>query len=232
MDARIDGRSAQLKDSLDGTAGPHRTWSEDVVEKLRQGDADSGRRLFDAYAPALRRYARVRLWTALRDVADSEDVVQAAFLTTWTNRASLTYQGPGRLLAYLRACAENHIREVTRELARRPALLGSSAGSNLGLQAGSGDPGDAAERAELEHILDEAASTLPERQRDVLLLRYYLGGSWDEVASELGIGTHAAEQLFQRAKLAWLRAAEPRLRAWRDGAQGNPERRGDGFADS
>lgn len=232
MESPTENSRDALLPSLDATVAPDRTWSEDVIERMRKGDADSGRRLFDAYAPALRRYARVRLWSTLRTVAESEDIVQTAFLTTWANRGGLTYQGPGKLLAYLRRCAENHIWEITRELARRPRSLGSATGSNLGLAAGTGDPGTAAERAELEHILDEAASTLPERQRQVLLLRYYLGGSWQEVAAELGISTHAAEQLFQRARLGMLRMAEPRLRGWLDATGDGPTRNSNRSDDS
>lgn len=145
----------------------------------------------------------VRLASLLiEDLGTCEEVVQDAFVHTWARGSGL--REPDRLPAYLRSAVLNGARShVRRRIVRRRHL------------AVAADPSPAAEITVLadeptREVL-EALRSLPQRQREVLALRYYLDLSEAEIASTLGISTgsvktHAHRGLATLAK----RLEEPR----------------------
>jgi RNA polymerase sigma-70 factor (sigma-E family) len=120
------------------------------------------------------------------DVGRCEEIVQDAFVNVW--RRGPAVRADARLPAYLRSAvlngARSHLRR--RQVARRH------------LEAVH-DPGAGAEDAGLagdEHLVLAALRGLPRRQREVLVLRYYLDLPEVEIADTLGIApgsvkTHA-----------------------------------------
>lgn len=120
------------------------------------------------------------------DVGTCEEIVQDAFVGVW--RGSDRLRDPARLPAYLRSAVLNGARsQVRRRIVRRRHV------------AAAPDPAPAAEvmalAADDREVL-EALRSLPERQREVLALRYYLDLSEAEIAATLRISagsvkTHA-----------------------------------------
>ncbi len=121
------------------------------------------------------------------DIGTCEELVQEAFVQVWQRGGSL--RDPDRLPAYLRSAVLNGARSALR----RKGVAGRH------LQVAP-DPAPAAETSALageseKHVL-QALRTLPDRQREVLALRYYLDLSEAEIARTLGISkgsvkTHA-----------------------------------------
>lgn len=123
------------------------------------------------------------------DLATCEEVVQDAFVSVWG-------RGPGRcdpdrLPAYLRSAVLNGARSQLRRRGVRRRHLRS-------VEPPASAP--AAEQAALAGDPDggilHALRALPDRQRAVLVLRYYLDLSESEIAATLGISagsvkTHA-----------------------------------------
>jgi RNA polymerase sigma-70 factor (sigma-E family) len=136
----------------------------------------------------------VRLALAMTgDLATAEDVVQDAF--EGLHRGWHGLREPSNGLAYVRSSVLNGCRSVHRRatVARKhmPQLAGT--------RAAEPDAGSAAdERAELEAALRQ----LPHRQREVLVLRYYLDLDIGEIASLLRIVPSAVRSSCARGLAA------------------------------
>jgi RNA polymerase sigma-70 factor (sigma-E family) len=112
------------------------------------------------------------------DPATAEDVVQDVFERM--HRTWLGLREPDNALAYARAAVLNNCRSVLR----RSAVARKHLPQLCGQAACCPDPATASDdRSELLGAL----RTLPRRQREVLVLRYYLDLDAAEIAATLGI---------------------------------------------
>lgn len=114
----------------------------------------------------------------LGDKAAAEDAVQDVFTDMWRKRTLPST--PGAALAYLRRAVVNRVRSQQRRsvLARKkvPPADPSAPG-----------PADVVELSEEHRDVLAALDTLPHRQREVLVLRYYCDLSVAAAADALGI---------------------------------------------
>ena len=136
----------------------------------------------------------VRLATLLlRDVGASEEVVQDSFIAM--HGAWRRLRDPDRALAYLRQSVVNRSRSVLRhrtvELRHAPAPMPDAASAEHGAMGS------------LEHqeVID-ALRRLPERQREVLVLRYYADLSEADIADAIGISRGAVKSHASRGMAA------------------------------
>jgi RNA polymerase sigma-70 factor (sigma-E family) len=138
----------------------------------------------------------VRLaWLLLRDQGAAEDVAQDAFIATYRNWDKMRDEEAA--VAYLRRCAVNGARSALRHLMvvrRETEAEAGRADASGRLSSPSSD------QAALAHIdgdqLVALLATLPERQREVIVLRYYSDFSEAQIAEALDIApgsvkTHA-----------------------------------------
>jgi RNA polymerase sigma-70 factor (sigma-E family) len=130
--------------------------------------------LYQAHALALIRAAKL----LLRDQASAEDVVQDAFLSLY--RALPRLSDHDQILPYLRAAVINGSRSVLR--ARRRALL-----RKVHHEPPTSSAESAAVISEDRRAVLAAVTRLPRRAREVLVLRYYLGLSDQEIAAALNV---------------------------------------------
>jgi RNA polymerase sigma-70 factor (sigma-E family) len=143
----------------------------------------------------------VRLAVLLvRDQATAEDVVQDVFARLHANPRLRARTGEE--LAYIRASVINGCRSVLR---RRSVAQRLSMFQDLRERT---DPS-----AESEVILAEdrrkvlaALATLPQRRREVLVLRYYLGLTEAQIAATLGISPGTVKSTAARGIAAMARA--------------------------
>jgi RNA polymerase sigma-70 factor (sigma-E family) len=142
----------------------------------REHDTDVVAALFGEHHLELVRLALVMVG----DLATAEDVVQDTFERLHRRRHRLRDAGDG-LLGYARSAVLNRCRSLHRRavVARRhaPALAGPAAAC----------PDTAAQASERETLM-AALRSLPRRQREVLVLRYYADLDVAEVARILRIG--------------------------------------------
>ncbi|MGO8958307.1 MAG: RNA polymerase sigma factor [Streptosporangiaceae bacterium] len=136
----------------------------------------------------------VRLALAMTgDLATAEDVVQDAFERL--HRGWHRLREPSNGLAYVRSSVLNGCRSVHR----RAVVARKHAPELAGTRAAEPDAGSAADdRAELEAAL----RLLPHRQREVLVLRYYLDLDVAEIAGILRIAPSAVRSTCARGLAA------------------------------
>ena len=130
----------------------------------------------------------------LGDRGAAEDVVQDAFLGLYRNWDRLN--DPAKALPYIRSSVLNGCRAAFRAQARRDRRD----------RAAARDSWLAFDSAEAAVLLSEehrevfgAVRKLASRQREALLLRYYLGLSLDETAQVMGISTGTVKSALSRA---------------------------------
>ena len=167
--------------------------------------AASGRSAWaDADAAVERLYAAhwrqlVRLSVLLvQDVGTAEEVVQDAFVALHGRWGRL--RDPDKALAYLRQSVVNRSRSVLRHRAVVDRYVGR--GTGLGPDVGAADE-EVLAHARRGAVL-RALQQLPQRQREVVALRYYLDLSEAEIAEALGISRGAVKSHASRG-LAALR---------------------------
>jgi RNA polymerase sigma-70 factor (sigma-E family) len=149
--------------------------------------------LFDAHYAGLCRLATL----LLADPGQAEEAVQEAFLRTYVGWRRLRH--PERAGAYLRAAVVNQCRSRGRR--RMTEQRGNRA--VWADVRDDGGPSDVERTGEVLAVLD-AVCSLPTRQREAVVLRYYADLSEADVAEALGcsVGTVKSQLFKARATLA------------------------------
>jgi RNA polymerase sigma-70 factor (ECF subfamily) len=171
----------------------------------------------DAVArPDLERYraylhvlARLHLDPRLRGKLDTSDVVQQSLLQAHQALGQFRGQTEGELAAWLRQilarCLGNALRDfgrgkrdIGRERSLEAALDASSARLAAWLAADESSPSQKAVRQEEAVRLAEALASLPEAQREALILQHWQGWSLAEIGEHLGRTPAAVAGLIKR----------------------------------
>lgn len=167
---------------------------EALLVAFANGDGAAGRVLLGRLAPKLFSHAA----RVLGDRAEAEDVVQETMLRLWKIAADWR-QDEAKVSTWAYRVAVNLCTDRLRSRTRRP---------HIGID-GISEPVAPIESA-VEHMtdaarndaLDRALKTLPDRQRQAVVLRHLEGLSNPEIASIMDIGVEAVESLTARGKRA------------------------------
>ena len=175
------------------------------MNQLETDDADVGAgsasrqvtELYEAHALSLARLALVMLG----DAAAAEDVVQDAFLGLYRRWDRLA--DPAAAQSYLRTSVLNGCRTALRRRARDGVL---SAGADAQAAVLTGPSLESAEatvtRGEEHRAVLAAIRRLPARQREALVLRYYLDLTEDQTAEAMRVSRGTVKSATSRAVAA------------------------------
>ncbi|MBP0484029.1 RNA polymerase sigma factor [Sagittula salina] len=167
---------------------------EDLLAAYARGDASAARALTQRLAPRVLAHA----YRMLRgDRAEAEDVTQEALLRLW--RAAPDWR-PGE------AKVTTWLYRVTANLCIDRMRKGRRQGPDLDAVPEVADDAPSAvetmQQAARAEALQAALDTLPERQRQAVVLRHIEGLSNPEIARIMDIGARAVESLTARGKRA------------------------------
>lgn len=179
-----------------------------LVSSAVSGDRNAVNEVLRWVRPFVVRYCRARVGMQEKTFASADDVVQEVCLAVLT--ALPSYRNQGRpFLAFVYGIASHKVADVYRSAARNltepvaeipdaPALIDGSEQRVI--------------QAELTEKMTMLLHTLPDRQRDILILRIVVGLSAEETAQVIG-STPGAIRVAQHRALSRLRtllASEPR----------------------
>lgn len=159
------------------------------------GDRLAARVLTERLAPRVIGYA-ARL---LKDRAEAEDVAQDAMMRLW-KIAPDWRTGEAKVTTWLYRVVTNLCTDRLRK--KRSSGLDEIA------EPEDGKPSQEAVLMQKQRVaaLDAALNTLPERQKEAVVLRHIEGLSNPEIAQVLDIGVEAVESLTARGKRALAKA--------------------------
>jgi RNA polymerase sigma-70 factor (ECF subfamily) len=187
--------------------------TDDLLRRAGVGDPHALAALFDRYRGRLRRMVRLRLDRRLQGRVDPSDVLQEAQLEI--HRRAAEYAADPRVPPFLwlrlitgqrlMAVHRHHLgarmRSAGQEVAlhRGPMPQATSASLAEMLLGRLTSPTQAAQRAEVRLLLQEALNGMDPLDREVLTLRHFEELSNAEVAQVLGLSKTAASNRYIRA---------------------------------
>lgn len=168
----------------------------------------AGARL-ERYRAYLQLLARLHLDPKLQSKLDASDVVQQTLLQACQALDQFRGRSEAEWAAWLRQILARNLshavrdlgrdkRDVKRERSLEAALDASSARLEAWLAAEQSSPSQQAERKEQIVRLADALETLPDAQREALVLHYWQGWTLPEIGSHLGRSSAAVAGLLHR----------------------------------
>lgn len=158
-----------------------------LVARATRGDADAFRQLVERHERRVSGFA-CRLLGG--DTTTAEDITQEVWIALWQALRTGRYQERGLLSAYLFRAVRNRCHDLAR--AARPTVPLAEADATVA-PGGTGD------------VVRDTIALLPDAQRVALLLHYYEGASYEEIAGVLNCATgtvasrlHAARATLKR----------------------------------
>jgi RNA polymerase sigma-70 factor (ECF subfamily) len=181
----------------------------ELVHAAQAGDSRALNDLFARYLPRTRRIVACRMGWRLRQLEDHEDVVQAALLRVFQGLERFEARSEASFrhwVAHLVECTiRNHARDAKRAKRGGGAVklwsdLGGDSLSALVFAGSDPTPSAVVESREVEERIEEALLRLPDRYREMIVLRAFCGMSHAEIAEAIGAASEGtARQLYFRA---------------------------------
>ena len=173
-----------------------------VVADAVAGDRDALREVLETIRPIVARYCRARVGTLERSGLSADDVAQEVCLAAVM--ALPRYRDRGRpFLAFVYGIAAHKVADAYRAVGRDLSYATESLPERLSTEAG---PEQAALDADSGTRMTALLDTLPDKQRDILILRVVVGLSAEETAQAVG-STPGAVRVAQHRALARLKTA-------------------------
>ncbi len=162
-----------------------RTW----VERVRAGDTDVFRQMFEAYYEPLCGFAMMYVDSHVA----AEEIVQDLFAWIWAERARWVVRDTVR--TYLFGATRNRALNARRDARAHERWADRAAREPTPPGQGQGPPpvDEPLRRAELGRALDQAVAALPERRRQAFTLRWQYHLSNVEIARIMGISVKGVE---------------------------------------
>jgi RNA polymerase sigma-70 factor (ECF subfamily) len=170
----------------------------------------------ERFASYLRLLARLHLDARLRGKLDASDLAQQSLLAAYRSLDQFRGRTDAELAAWLRQILAHQLahavrdlgrakRDIRRERSLEAALGDSSARLERWLAADQSSPSAQLQRQEQAVQVAAALETLPEAQREALVLHYWQGWTLPQIAAHLGRSPAAVAGLLQRGLKAMRR---------------------------
>lgn len=183
---------------------PDVTKTIELVRRAQAGSGDALNALFTRYYPRVKQIVSIRLGRRMRSRMDSGDIMQDTFISAMRSFDRYEVRTEARFLNWLCTIAEHQIGDAVdhftaqkRNIDREVALDRPTDSGHVGIDpvASGMVPADLLSRDEERTVVIEAMRTLPHAYRELILLRDYMGMSWEEVAEETGSSSADAARM-------------------------------------
>ena len=172
-----------------------------VVAEAVAGNRDALREVLEIIRPIVVRYCRARVGATERSGLSADDVAQEVCLAAIT--ALPRYKDQGRpFLAFVYGIAAHKVADAHRAAARNRAEPTDVVPERFSMEA---SPEQMALDSESSARMNRLLALLPEKQREILILRVVVGMSAEETAEAVG-STAGAVRVAQHRALARLKA--------------------------
>ena len=171
-----------------------------LMAKVARGDED-------AFTKIVKKHQHAVLGTVAKmtnQSPDTEDIAQQVFIRLW--KSAGRYKPTAKFTTFLFTITKNLVFNATRKKSGKneysfDALEGKWRQS-IEDKCSDSRPDKLIEQTELRQIIDEAISSLPEKQRLAVVLRRYEKMPYEEIAETLGISVPAVKSQLFRARTA------------------------------
>jgi len=186
------------------------------LKLAKAGDLGARDAVFERYRPRVLRAIRLRMGPELERLASAEDVLQDTMVTWLVQFEKFTPEYRGSLFAWLDRIAARKVKDLRDKHRVRGTTvsIGASGGENsptvvASIDVPSNDPGPSTLHLaqELRSRFDSAVAALPERERDLVILRCYLEIDWADITTQLGYPNSQAGQMALTRARKKLRAS-------------------------
>ena len=172
---------------------------KEIIGRVLGGDTE-------AFSELVTRYEKTVYNLALRmvgDRSDAADMAQEAFVKAWTNLPS--YRGESKFSAWLYRITTNVCLDFLRSKSRRPQLsltVGDDDDGDVQLDIPdpAADPEDQLMKRLGMQSLSEGLKLLPDKQRQILVMRELGGLSYSEIAAQLSLEEGTVKSRIFRAR--------------------------------
>lgn len=214
LEARLPGLDASAPRREARPASLDSSADEDLalMERVKEGDSDAFNRLMEKHEKTVINL----VYRFTGDRQSAEDLAQEVFLRVY--RAAGRFQARAKFFTYLYKVTLNLCRNAReKNKRRRHSSLDSPGKEDDQGRREVEDPGGSAEdqvsQKELARVVREAVLSLPEDQKEVVILQRYQGLQYEEVAEALGISVAAVKSRIHRAKLNLKKQLAPYVKA-------------------
>jgi RNA polymerase sigma-70 factor, ECF subfamily len=179
-----------------------------TVALARSGDSEAFRTLVERHSRAVYRLAH----RMTGNPSDAEDVVQETFLKAYKQLGR--FESRANFGTWLHRIAVNCSIDLIRSRPHREAAHDSADLEGMGGPEGSQEAAQyTPERlmlsTEVQDRINQAMSTLSQRERAAFMLRHFEGHSIDDISRSLGLKTNATKHSIFRAVKKMRAALEP-----------------------
>ncbi|MBI2511998.1 MAG: sigma-70 family RNA polymerase sigma factor [Opitutae bacterium] len=172
----------------------HAASDADLVTACQGGNRSAFEQIVGRYQRLLCSLA----YSALGDIAASEDVAQETFVTAWLKLGEL--REPEKLRSWLCAILRFKISHARRSAGREPVCDATPLDGALELPSEDASADETAMARDEQALVWRALRTLPEIYREPLVLFYREHGSIEHVAAELDLTEDAVKQRLARGR--------------------------------
>jgi RNA polymerase sigma-70 factor (ECF subfamily) len=169
----------------------------ELVRRAQAGDGESLERLLARYYDRVRRIVRLRLGKKLREKLESGDILQEVFLDAVNRFDRFEMRDEASLLQWLSRKVEWQIGDQADRLsaAKRDAhketpldapaaIEGEEAAAAIEIRERAPQPFEEASSNEDRETVEACMEQLSEEYRELIILRDYVGYSWEEIAAQ------------------------------------------------
>ena len=201
----IDMLSADTQEVPEGLHAPDKDVSV-LVNRAKSGDTDAFSEIVSCYERFVYNTACRMLTSSGMSVSDADDIAQDALIKAW--RSLSTFRGDCSFSTWLFRVTVNTARDVIRSNARRPVVSLTRPSDNeddpeiwdVPVTSGDAIPEEAAERRETIEAVRRAVESLPDDQRQAIVLRDIHDLPYSEIAKILGTEVGTVKSRISRGR--------------------------------